>query len=514
MWNSAHIEKLNSCRALSLAGGGKDRVDAQHRKNKLTARERLELLFDPGSFTEIGALVESRIDDFGADRKRVPGDGVVTGYGRIHGRLVFASSEDFTVFGGTLGEAHSMKICQILDMAIEMCAPVVMLNDSGGARIEEGICSLSGYAGIFRRNTAASGVIPQIAVIMGPCAGGACYSPAICDFVFMVKGTGMMFITGPQVVKATTGQVVDQQELGGAEIHARKSGAVHFVYDDDQSCLLAVRKLLTYLPQNSAEGVPAIENSANDLCRGLQQLVSDNPRKCYDVKAVIEAIVDADSFFEVQMAFAPNAVMGFARMNGDAVAFVANQPNCLGGSLDVNASSKIARFVRFCDAFNIPIVTLVDVPGYMPGSEQEHGGIIRHGAKVLYAYAEASVPKITVILRKAYGGAYIAMNSKELGADIVYAWPIAQIAVMGADGAVDIIFKKQLEAAGGDASVKDKYIKVYEDRFMNPYIAAARGFVEEVIKPEETREKVALALEMLKGKRRKNLPSEHGNSPL
>lgn len=512
VWDSTYLERLEEGRARALAGGGRERVDAQHRKNKLTARERLEILFDPGSFIEIGALVESRIDDFGADKKRVPGDGVVTGYGKINGRLVFASSEDFTVFGGTLGEAHSMKICRMLDMALDMRAPVVMLNDSGGARIEEGICALAGYAGIFRRNTAASGIIPQIAVIMGPCAGGACYSPAICDFVFMVRQTGLMFITGPQVVKAVTGQSVDQQELGGADMHAQKSGAAHFVYDDDKSCLLAVRRLLTYLPQNSGESVPAAESAPNDLCRGLQQVVSDNQRKCYDVKAVIGAIADKHSFFEVQEEFARNVVIGFARINGDTVAFAANQPNCLGGSLDVNGSDKIARFVRFCDAFHIPIVTLVDVPGYMPGSEQEQGGIIRHGAKVLYAYAEASVPKITVILRKAYGGAYIATNSKDLGADIVYAWPIAEIAVMGAEGAVDIIFRKQIAASGGDLEVRDQQIREYREKFMNPYIAAARGFVDEVIRPEETREKVASALEMLKGK--SCAAHGHGNIPL
>ena len=512
MWDKAYIEKLEGCRARALAGGGQERIDAQHRKNKLTARERLEILFDPQSFTEVGAMVESRIDDFGADKKRVPGDGVVTGYGKINGRLVFASSEDFTVFGGTLGEAHSMKICRMLDMALEMRAPVVMLNDSGGARIEEGICALAGYAGIFRRNTAASGIIPQIAVIMGPCAGGACYSPAICDFVFMVRQTGMMFITGPQVVRAVTGQRIDQQELGGADMHTRRSGAVHFSYDDDRSCLLAVRKLLAYLPQNSGESAPVMEGEPNDLCRGLQQMVSDNQRKCYDVKAVIGAMVDKHSFFEVHKEFAPNAVTGFARLNGDTVGFAANQPNCLGGSLDVNASDKLARFVRFCDAFHIPIVTLVDVPGYMPGSEQEQGGIIRHGAKVLYAYAEASVPKVTVILRKAYGGAYIAMNSKELGADIVYAWPIAEIAVMGAEGAVDIIFRKQIAAAGDDSEVRDQHIQAYKEKFMNPYIAAARGFVDEVIRPEETREKLAAALEMLKGKRR--AACTHGNIPL
>ncbi len=490
------------------------RVEAQHQKKKLTARERLEVLFDPGTFTEVGALVESRIDDFGADKKRVPGDGVVTGYGKVNGRLIFASSEDFTVFGGTLGEAHSMKICRILDMALEMRAPVVMLNDSGGARIEEGVCALAGYAGIFRRNTAASGVIPQIAVIMGPCAGGACYSPAICDFVFMVRRTGMMFITGPQVVKAVTGQDVGQQELGGADMHARKSGAAHFVYDDDTSCLLGVRKLLTYLPQNSGESVPAAESEPNDLCRGLQQVVSDNQRKCYDVRAVIGAMTDKHSFFEVQGEFAPNAVTGFARMNGDTVAFAANQPNHLGGSLDVDASDKVARFVRFCDAFNIPIITLVDVPGYMPGREQEQGGIIRHGAKVLYAYAEASVPKITVILRKAYGGAYIAMNSKELGADIVYAWPIAEIAVMGAEGAVDIIFRKHATDSSTDSKLKNQRIREYRDKFMNPYIAAARGFVDEVIRPEETREKVTSALEMLKGKRKSRFAYKHGSIPL
>ena len=513
MWDKAYIQRLEDYRKRSRDGGGEARIKAQHEKGKLTARERINILFDEDTFVEVNAFAESRIDDFGADKKRVPGDGVVTGYGKINGRVAFASSEDFTVFGGTLGEAHAMKISKIMDMALDMRAPLIMLNDSGGARIEEGISSLSGYAGIFRRHTQASGIIPQIAVIMGPCAGGACYSPALCDFVFMVKNTALMFITGPQVVKAVTMEEVTPENLGGAELHQKTSGVAHFVYDDDKACLIGVRQLLSYIPQNCGETIPAVTGTPVDLSKGLQEVVTDNRRKCYDVRAVIGAFVDKHSFFEVQKEYAQNAVIGFARIDGVTVAFVANQPNYIGGALDVNASDKMARFVRFCDCFGFPIITLVDVPGYMPGTQQEIAGIIRHGAKLLYAYSEATVPKITVILRKAYGGAYIAMNSKEIGADIVYAWPIAEIAVMGAEGAVDIVFKKELKAAK-EPTERRRYVEEYEKRFMNPYIAAARGFVDEVIHTEETRSRIVSALDMLRTKAKTDTSGKHGNMPV
>ncbi len=539
-WEQALLD-LDERRGKAALGGGQLKIDKQHAQGKLTARERLEILFDKGTFVEVDGFVESRINDFDLDKRRVPGDGVVTGYGEIDGRLVFAASEDFTVIGGTLGEYHSFKITRIQDMAMEMKAPLICINDSGGARIEEGISSLSGYSGMFLRHTKASGMIPQIAVILGPCSGGACYAPAICDFIFMVKDTSKMFITGPNVVKTVINEEVSVEELGGAQVHAKKSGVSHFTFDTEGECLMAVRKLLTYLPGSYLEKAPVInrethkesagfsvnkvfekiklrkkhsEKDGENPCVCLTDIVPDNSRIAYDVKKVIGCIADGDSFFEVQKEFAPNIVVGFARMDGESVGFVANQPNQLCGSLDYHASDKMARFIRFCDCFNIPLITLVDVPAFLPGTAQEHNGIIRHGAKVLYAYSEATVPKITLIMRKAYGGAYIAMNSKEMGADMVFAWPIAEIAVMGADGAVNIAFKRKIKASADPDAMRAQCKKEYEERFLNPYVAAARGYVNEVIKPEESREKIKHALKMLRTKKAEQPQKKHGNIPL
>ncbi|MCR5701049.1 MAG: acyl-CoA carboxylase subunit beta [Lachnospiraceae bacterium] len=512
-WNDA-ISDLESRREQAKLGGGETAIAKQHEKGKLTARERLEILFDEGTFVEINDLVESRIDDFGLDKKRVPGDGVVTGYGKINGRTVFACSEDFTVIGGSLGEYHSRKIIHIQDMALKMRCPIVCINDSGGARIEEGIDSLSGYSGIFERNTIASGVIPQIAVILGPCSGGACYSPAICDYIFVVEDISKMFITGPQVVKTVIGEELTADELGGAKTHAEKSGVAHFYYKSEKNCLGGVRELLSYLPQSNKDPMPVKVGKPVDNCANIVNIVPDNKKKSYDVHDVVNAIIDKDSFFEVQKHWAKNAVVGFGRIDGHTVGFVCDQPNFMGGSLDIDASDKIARFIRFCDCFNIPIVSLVDVPAFLPGSEQEHNGIIRHGAKILFAYAEATVPKITLIMRKAYGGAYIAMNSKHMGADVVYAWPIAEIAVMGAEGAVNIIGRRQIAAAQDPEAARAELIKQYEDKFLNPYTAAKRGFVDEVIKPEETRQRIVSALDALKSKRMSRPFKKHGNIPL
>ncbi len=538
-WNEA-IQDLQKRRTASELGGGLDKIEKQHKSGKLTARERLEILLDKDTFVEVDGLVESRINDFGLDKKRVPGDGVVTGYGEVNGKLVFVASEDFTVIGGTLGEYHSYKICRIQDMAMEMKAPLIFLNDSGGARIEEGIDSLSGYAGMFLRHTKASGMIPQIAVILGPCSGGACYAPAICDFIFMVKDISKMFITGPNVVKTVINEEVTVEELGGANVHATKSGVSHFTYDSEAECLMGVRKLLGYLPSNYLEKPMVIQNeerqkavshvnkviskfgelkkrfgfSHEDNSCDLTKLVPDNSRQPYDVKSIIGCITDQGSFFEVQKEFAQNAVIGWARMNGECVGIVANQPMVMGGSIDYHASDKMARFIRFCDCFNIPLITLVDVPAFLPGTAQEHNGIIRHGAKMLYAYSEATVPKISLIMRKAYGGAYIAMNSKEMGADIVYAWPIAEIAVMGADGAVNIAFKRKIKEAADAEQMRVQCKSEYEQRFLNPYVAAARGFVNEVITPEETRQKLLKALKLLRNKQVPPMPKKHGNIPL
>ena len=512
-WNDA-IKQLEEYRGKAALGGGQARIDKQHEQGKMTAKERLQILFDEGTFVELDDLVESRIDDFDLDKKRTYGDGVITGYGKINGRMVFASSEDFTVIGGSLGEYHSMKICRMQDMALKMRAPIVNINDSGGARIEEGIDSLSGYSGIFLRHTTASGVIPQIAVILGPCSGGACYAPAICDFIFVVRETSKMFITGPQVVKTVIGEELTSEELGGAEVHASTSGVAHFLYHDEKNCLGGVRELLSYLPQNNFDELPVKQGKPVDLSKNLTKIVPDNSKKSYDVHDVIDTMIDKNSFFEVHKNWAKNAVIGFGRMDGETIGFVANQTNYMGGSLDCNASDKMARFIRFCDCFQIPLVTLVDVPAFLPGKQQEHSGIIRHGAKLLYAYSEATVPKVSLIMRKAYGGAYIAMNSKMMGADIVYAWPIAEIAVMGAEGAVNIVSRKEIREATMPEEKRLELIKKYEDTFLNPYIAAKRGFVDQVIKPEETRERIKEALYALKTKHVDPLYKKHGNIPL
>lgn len=514
MWNQEIIKQLDNKRYEAKMGGGESKIAKQHNAGKLTARERIEILFDKDTFVEVDAMIESRLSDFGLQDKKVPGDGVVTGYGYIDGRLVFASSEDFTVIGGTLGEYHSMKICKIMDMAMEVKAPYISINDSGGARIEEGLSSLSGYSGIFLRNTKMSGMVPQISIILGPCAGGACYSPAITDFIIMNEATSLMFITGPKVVERAVGEKITAKELGSAHIHSRKSGVTHLTYKSDEECLIGARKLLSYLPQNYLEKNVALDYSYNGKCEKLQDIVPDIQRKTYDVKDVINELVDDSTFFEIQPEFATNIVIGFARIKGESVGIVANQPQCMGGAMDCDASDKAARFIRCCDCFNIPLLALVDVTGFFPGSSQEHLGIIRHGAKLLYAFSEATVPKISLIMRKAYGGAYIAMNSKSMGADIVYAWPIAQMAVMGAEGAVEIIFKKQIEEAEDKEETREKLIKQYEDKFMNPYIAASRGYVDEIIKPEETRERIASALLMLENKERSNPGKKHGNIPL
>lgn len=516
MWDPKYREELNNRRASSVAAGGEKRIETQHKKGKLTARERLDYLFDEGTFTELESLIETQETRFGMDKKKIPGDGVVIGYGKINGRTVYASAQDFTVIGGTLGEYHSKKICRIMDMALLAKKPYISINDSGGARIEEGISALDGYSGIFFRNTRASGIIPQISVILGPCAGGACYSPAITDFIFMTKSTANMFITGPAVVKTVIGEEISANELGGADVHASKSGVVHFVYDDDRSCLDGVKTLLSYLP-DSCDEMPLFKAGIpKDGSRRLEEIVPDNKRRPYDMKEVITSFADEGTFFEIQKDFARNIVTAFIRLDGDTVGVVGNNPHGgFAGSLDIDSSEKAARFVRFCDCFNIPILTLVDVPGFMPGSRQEHGGIIRRGAKLLYAYAEATVPKVTLILRKAYGGAYIAMNSKGMGADIVYAWPIAETAVMGADGAVNIMYGKQIEASGDPAAERSRLVDEYENEFMNPYIAAQKGFIDEVILPEETGAKIKSAFAALKSKDRDAAGRRaHGNIPL
>ena len=520
MWDRKYTDTLIRNRFLAYQGGGEKRIASQHAKGKLTARERVDLLFDPDSFVEIETLVESRGDEFGMAQKKIPGDGVIIGYGTVEGRPVYASIEDFTVMGGTLGEYHSKKICQIMDMAVKMRAPYVSINDSGGARIEEGITSLDGYSGMFYRNTQASGLIPQIAVILGPCAGGACYSPGIMDFIFMSK-PAKMFITGPAVVRQATGEQVTAEDLGGYHTHSETSGVVQFAYDTDEEVLINVRKLLSYLPTNCSEKPPfnqqfrAVENSYK-----IEDIVPDNQRIPYDVHLVIDTFVDKDSFFEVSKSFATNIVTAFARVDGDVIGIVANNPMVSAGVLDIDTSEKAARFVRFCDCFNIPLLTLVDVPGFFPGTKQEHNGIIRRGAKLLYAYAEATVPKITLIMRKAFGGAYIAMNSKGMGADVVFAWPIAETAVMGAEGAVDIVHSSELkrieESSGSEEENKEreKMIKSYEEHYMTPYIAAQRGFIDEVILPVETRKKISDSFKALQYKNIRRESKKHGNIPL
>lgn len=514
MWNSRHIEELNSRRSQAWESGGKKRIARQHEKGKLTARERIDYLVDKDTFTETGAFIETRAVDFGMDKKRIPGDGVITGYGKINGRLVYVSSEDFTVIGGTLGEAHAMKICGIMDMALQMKAPYISINDSGGARIEEGILALHGYGEIFSRHMKASGIVPQIAAIMGPCAGGACYAPAICDYIFMTERSSRMFITGTGVVKKAVGEDVSGAVLGSAKTHMEISGVAHFVYENDEACLDGIKKLLSYLPQCCTEKTPYITGQAIDDSLKLQNIVPDVQRQVYDIHKVIDTFVDKDSFLEIQKDFARNIVVGYARIEGEVLGIVANQPQYIGGVVDIDASEKAARFVRCCDCFRIPILTLIDTPGFLPGSNQEFGGIIRRGAKLLYAYSEATVPKVSLILRKAYGGAYIAMNSKGLGADIVYAWPIAQIAVMGAEMAADLIFRHEIELADDKIHARANLIRQYDEKFMYPYIAASRGYVDEVILAEETRRKIKRAFESLKGKSIIRFFTNHGNIPL
>jgi len=510
------LARLEELRRKSKKGGGEERLAAQHSKGKLSARERLKLLLDEGSFTELDRFVTHRSVDFGLDEKKILGDGVVTGYGTIHGRLVYVFSQDFTVLGGSLSETHAEKIVKIQDLALKNGAPVIGLNDSGGARIQEGVVSLGGYADIFLRNTLASGVIPQISVILGPCAGGAVYSPAITDFVYMVKGTSYMFVTGPNVVKTVMHEDVDMEGLGGAEVHASVSGVAHFACHNEPECLASVRDLMGYLPQNNTELPPIVEASDpfNRREDQLLAIVPDNANQPYDMREVIECVVDESELYEIHAQFAQNIIVSFARLGGRTIGVVANQPESLAGALDIDASDKGARFVRFCDAFNIPLVVFEDVPGFLPGIAQEHGGIIRHGAKLLYAFAEATVPKLTVITRKAYGGAYDVMNSKHIRGDINLAWPQAEIAVMGPKGAVEILFRRELDEAEDVEAAEAEQIEEYREKFANPYIAAARGYVDDVIDPRETRERLISALDMLHNKRDKNPPKKHGNIPL
>ncbi len=510
------IRHLRHLREKAKVGGGQSRVDDQHRKGKLTARERVELLLDEGSFEEIGMFIHHRSRDFGLEKHRYLGDGVVTGRGTIGGRPVVVYSQDFTVFGGSLSESHAEKICMILDHAMKNGVPVIGLNDSGGARIQEGVVSLGGYADIFLRNTMASGVVPQISAIMGPCAGGAVYSPAITDFIFMVKGSSYMFVTGPNVVKTVTHEDVTFEDLGGAITHATKSGVCHFAVENEMQCLEGIKTLLTYLPLNNAEDPPFVPtrdpHDRKDM--ELDALVPENPNKPYDIKEVINRIVDQGTFYEVQEYYAANLVVGFARIGGYAVGIVANQPEVLAGVLDIESSLKGARFVRFCDAFNIPLIIFEDVPGFLPGTDQEWRGLIKHGAKLLYAFCEATVPKITIITRKSYGGAYCVMNSKHIRGDVNYAWPTAEIAVMGPKGAVEIIFRKEIESAEDKEKALETKINEYTEKFANPYIAAERGFVDEVIIPHETRPKLIRALQFFENKVDANPKKKHGNIPL
>ena len=498
------------------AGGGEKRIKSQHDKGKLTARERISLLLDADSFVELDLLVEHRCSNFGMEKIEAPGEGVVTGYGTINGRLTYVFAQDFTVIGGSLGEMHAKKICKVMDMAMKMGAPCIGINDSGGARIQEGVDSLSGYGQLFYRNTIASGVIPQISIIAGPAAGGAVYSPAIMDFVFMVKKIGIMHITGPAVIKAVTGEVVTSEQLGGAMTHNKKSGVAHFAAENEEEVYQMVRKMMGYLPSNNMEEAPSIEcqDDCNRREEALLNIVPTDPNKPYEMKDVIKYIVDGGDFFEAQPYYAMNMITGFARLNGKSIGIIANQPKILAGCLDINASDKAARFVRFCDAFNIPILTLVDVPGFLPGTAQEYGGIIRHGAKLLYAYSEATVPKITLVTRKSYGGAYLAMCSKDLRADQVIAWPTAEIAVMGSQGAANIIFRKEIAKADNPEKVRQEKIDEFQEKFSNPYEAAKRGYVDMVIDPRETRPCLITTLEMLSTKRENRPAKKHGNFPV
>ena len=514
--NDERNARLLEMRQESLRGGGPQRIEQQHGRGKLTARERLDLLLDPGSFVEVDAFVTHRSEDFGLDEQVVLGDGVVTGHGSVDGRLVFVFSQDFTVFGGSLSEAYAEKICKVMDLAMKVGAPIVGLNDSGGARIQEGVASLGGYADIFLRNTMASGVVPQLSVILGPCAGGAVYSPAITDFTIMVEGTSFMFVTGPNVVRAVTHEDVDAERLGGALTHATRSGVAHLAAGDEAEALAMTRRILSYLPQNNVDGPPSLapRDPADRHDPALNEIVPDDPSKPYDMHEVIARVVDDGDFLEIQPGWAQNIIVGFARLDGRSVGVVAQQPAVLAGALDIDASTKAARFVRTCDCFNVPLLTLVDVPGFLPGVDQEDGGIIRHGAKLLYAYCEATVPKLTVITRKAYGGAYDVMSSKHIRGDMNFAWPTAEIAVMGVEGAVNIIFKDRIADAEEPAAERARLVADYETRFAHPYVAAARGYVDDVILPSETRPRLIAALRMLADKRDTNPRKKHGNIPL
>ncbi len=516
MSDSSKIEFLRKQRELAQLGGGPDRIKIQHDKGRLTARERLELLLDKGSFHETDMFVTHRTHDFDLDQRKVLSDSVVTGWGTIDGRLVYAFSQDFTVFGGSLGEVHAEKICKIMDMALKNGAPLIGLNDSGGARIQEGVVSLGAYADIFLKNTLASGVIPQISAVMGPCAGGAVYSPALTDFIFMVRNSSYMFVTGPDVVKAVTHEEVSFEELGGADVHASTSGVCHYVAENEADCLYMIRLLLSYLPQNNMQD-PPLTSSSDDRLRteaALDKIIPDDASKPYDMYKVIELIVDDGIFFEIHKNYAQNIVVGFARLGGHSVGIIANQPGMLAGVLDINASGKAARFVRFCDSFNVPLITFVDVPGFLPGTGQEHGGIIRHGAKLLFAYCEATVPKITVITRKAYGGAYDVMSSKHIRGDLNFAWPTAELAVMGPEGAVNIIFRKEIAEAKDPEKRRAELVADFLEKFAHPYIAASRGYIDDIIEPRHTRPRLINGLEMLANKRDSNPAKKHGNIPL
>jgi len=516
MTTDPRIQKLEEMRAQAQLGGGQARIDRQHAKGKLTARERIEQLLDSGTFRELDMFATHRTVGFGIEEQKYLSDSVVTGWGKIDGRLVYIFSQDFTVYGGSLGEVHAEKVCKIMDLAIKNGAPVIGINDSGGARIQEGVVSLAAYAYVFLRNVLASGVVPQISAIMGPCAGGAVYSPAMTDFILMVKETSFMHITGPDVIRTVTREEVTSEELGGAMVHNQKSGVAHFAAEDEEDGFYQIRKLLSYLPQNNMEDPPFVptDDPADRGDEELGDLVPDNPNKPYDMKDIIRRVVDDGDFFEVQEHWAQNIIVGFARLGGFSVGIVAQQPMILAGVLDIDSSTKAARFVRFCDCFNVPIITFEDVPGFLPGVTQEHGGIIRNGAKLLYAYCEATVPKVTIITRKAYGGAYDVMSSKHIRGDISYAWPSAEIAVMGPEGAVNIIFRKQIAEAKDPEAERTRLVQEYRDTFANPYVAAARGYIDDVIEPHQTRPRLIEALQMLQNKRDTNPPKKHGNIPL
>lgn len=510
------IKEMHELREKISLGGGQKAIDKQHELGKLTARERINLLLDKESFIEIDAFVKHRCTDFGMEKKEAPGEGVVTGYGRVNGRLIYVFAQDFTVIGGSLGEMHAEKICKVLDLAMKMGAPIVGMNDSGGARIQEGVDALSGYGKIFYRNSIASGVIPQISVIMGPCAGGAVYSPALTDFIFMVDKTSKMFITGPEVIKSVTGEEVTAEDLGGAKAHNTISGVAHFMAKGEEACIEEIRRLLSFLPSNNLETAPLLttEDDSNRIEEKLNTILPESPMKPYDMLQIIKTIVDDGDFMEVQQKYAKNIITGFARLNGSSVGIIANQPKVLSGCLNINASSKAARFIRTCDAFNVPLLTLVDVPGFLPGLKQEYGGIIRHGAKMLYAYSEATVPKITLVVKKGYGGSYDAMCSKDLGADMVFAWPQAEIAVMGPDGAANIIFRKEIANSENPEQTRLEKIQEYKDKLVTPYIAASRGFVDDVIEPSATRPMLISAFKMLLGKKETRPYRKHDNLPL